>query len=211
VTVFIDSRSEVYGEALLAEFRRIKNLEGAAGSALDRHGVELVLVRQNPYPVASKRNQELLRVVEDDPHWGLLYVDDQSVLYARRDLAGDLPAFFERFVPGRFHPDDPYLADPKFEAEVRRAVSRAPDSAFLRFALAAALRAQGRRREALAELAAGWAANPAYAAVPQLAGEIAAAGGDTAQARRWFERALEAAPTWRRPRVALGSLSRSAE
>lgn len=211
VTVFIDSRSEVYGEALLAEFRRIKKLEGAAGPALDRHGVELVLVGQRPYPAASTRNQELLRVLEDDPRWGLLYVDDRSVLYVRRDLAGDLPALFDRFAPRRFHPDDPYLADPELEAELRRAVFRAPDSAFLRFALAAALRAQGRRREALAELSEGWAANPAYAAVPQLAGEIAVAEGDTAQARRWFERAVEAAPSWPRPRVALGSLSRSAE
>jgi hypothetical protein len=211
VTVFIDSRSEVYGEALLAEFRRIKNLESAAGEALERHGVEIVLVRRVPYPSVSARNRGLLAVIEDDPRWGLLFVDDRSVLYARRDLPGELPAFLDGFAPHRFRPDAPTLADPELEAEMRRAVARAPRSAFLRFALASALRAQGRPHEALAELRAGWAANPSYAAVAQLAGEIAVADGEREQARRWFERAVEAAPNWPRARVALGSLSRPAE
>ena len=131
--------------------------------------------------------------------------------YARRDLPGELPAFLEGFAPHRFRPDAPYLADPEFEAEVRLAIARAPRSAFLRFALASALRAQGRPREALAELRAGWAANPTYAPAAQLAGEIAVADGEREQARRWFERAVEAAPNWPRARVALGSLARPAE
>jgi len=211
VTVFIDSRSEVYGEAFLAEFRRVKNLGSAARQALDRHDVEIVLMHQSPYPSGSTRNRSLLAVIEDDPRWGLLFVDDRSVLYARRDLPGELPAFLDGFAPHRFRPDAPTLADPEFEAAVRRAVARAPRSAFLRFALASALRAQGRRREALAELGVGWAANPDYAAVAQLAGEIAVADGERERARRWFERAVEAAPNWPRARVALGSLSRPAE
>jgi hypothetical protein len=211
VTVFIDSRSEVYGEALLAEFRRLKKVESAARESLDRHDVEIVLVHQIPYPGVATRNRELLAVIEDDPRWGLLFVDDRSVLYARRDLPGELPSFLDGFAPHRFHPEASTLVDPEFEAEVRRAVARAPRSAFLRFALASSLRAQGRRREALAELGAGWAANPDYAAVAQLAGEIAVADGERERARRWFERAVEAAPNWPRARIALGSLSRPAE
>ncbi len=211
VTVFIDSRSEVYGEALLAEFRRSKRLESAARQAVERHGVEIVLVQRAPFLGVSTRNRGLLAVIEDDPRWGLLFVDDRSVLYARRDLPGELPAFLEGFAPHRFRPDAAYLADAEFEAEVRLAVARAPRSAFLRFALASALRAQGRPREALAELRAGWAANPTYAPAAPLAGEIAVAEGEREQARRWFERAVEAAPNWPRARVALGSLSRPAE
>jgi hypothetical protein len=207
-TVFIDSRSEVYGEAFLAEFRRLKNLESAARQALERHGVEIVLVSWVPFPGESTRNRGLLAAVEDDPRWGLLFVDDRSVLYARRDLSGELPAFLEGFAPRRFHPDASTLADPELEAELRPAVARAPRSAFLRFALASALRAQGRPRKALAELQAGWAANPNYAPVAQLAGEIAAADGEREQARLWFERAVEAAPNWPRARAALESLSR---
>jgi hypothetical protein len=211
VTVFIDSRSEVYGEAMLAEFRRIKGREDAARDALERHAVDLVLVSRQPFPAASTRNPGLLRAVEGDPAWGLLYLDDRSVLYARRVPARGLRFLFERFPPAGFGTGAPNLDDPAFEAEVRAAVARAPQSAFLRFALASALRAQGRPQEALAELGAAWSANPEYAAAPQLAGEIAAANGNRRLARRWFERAAEAAPGWSRPRLALRSLAGSGE
>ncbi|MEE8508682.1 MAG: tetratricopeptide repeat protein [Myxococcota bacterium] len=207
VTVFIDSRSEVYGEELVAEFRRIKNLEESARRGLDRYSVDLVLVREFPYPSESSRNQGLLSVVEVDPRWGLLFVDDQSILYARRDLARELPILFERFAPRRFHPNDPGVGHPKYQEEVRRAIARAPHSAFLRFVLASSLRAQGRPSEALAELRAGWKANPRFPAVSQLAGEIAAARGDVEQARRWFQRALSVAPHWGRARESLNALA----
>ncbi len=207
VTVFIDSRSEVYGEELVAEFRRIKNLEESARRGLDRYSVDLVLVREFPYPSESSRNQGLLSVIEVDPRWGLLFVDDQSILYARLDLARELPIPFERFAPRRFHPNDPAVGHPKYQEEVRRAISRAPHSAFLRFVLASSLRAQGRSSEALAELRAGWKANPRFPAVSQLAGEIVAARGDVEQARRWFQRALSVAPHWGRARESLDALA----
>lgn len=153
----------------------------------------------------------MLNAIAADPRWGLIFVDDRSVLYARRDRVDPLPASFERIAAQRFHPGDPGLGDPALEAELRSARARAPQSAFLSFALAASLRAQGRRAEALAELEQGWAANPAYAAVPQLAGEIAAAAGDVEGARQWFGRALRLAPDWERAQRALDALPRPRE
>jgi tetratricopeptide (TPR) repeat protein len=211
VRVFIDSRSEVYGEAFLAEFRRAKNHEETARAVLERHAVDLVMVRQRPYPITEPRNRGLLNAIEADPRWGLIFVDDRSVVYARRDRDDALPAVFERIELRRFRPRDPGLGDPALEAELRSARARAPRSAFLTFALAASLRAQGRRAEALAELERGWAVNPAYAAVPQLAGEIAAAGGDFEGARKWFRRALRLAPDWERAQRALDALPRARE
>jgi tetratricopeptide (TPR) repeat protein len=117
----------------------------------------------------------------------------------------------ERIAAQRFDPSDPGVGDPSLEAELRIALARAPESAFLRFALAASLRAQGRRAEAIAELEKGWALNRSYAAIPQLAGEIAAAGGDIEGARRWFLRAARLAPDWERARRALDALPRARE
>jgi tetratricopeptide (TPR) repeat protein len=211
VRVFIDSRSEVYGEAFLAEFRRAKKQEETARAVLERHGVDLVMLRQRPYPITEPRNRGLLNTIEADPRWGLIFVDDRSVLYARRDRDDALPESFERIAAQRFRPGDLGLGDPALEAELRSARARAPQSAFLNFALAASLRAQGRRAEALTELEKGWAVNPAYAAVPQLAGEIAAAGGDVEEARQWFRRALRLAPDWERAQRALDALPRSRE
>jgi tetratricopeptide (TPR) repeat protein len=211
VRVFIDSRSEVYGESFLAEFRRAKNHEATARSILEQHGVDLVMLRQRPYPIVERRNRGLLSVIESDPRWRLIFVDDRSVLYARRDRGDALPESFQRIAAQRFDPGDPGMADPSLEAELRTALARAPESAFLHFALAVSLRAQGRRAEALAELEKGWAANRNYAAVPQLAGEMAAAGGDIEGARRWFRHAARLAPDWERARRFLDVLPEAPE
>jgi tetratricopeptide (TPR) repeat protein len=211
VRVFIDSRSEVYGESFLAEFRRAKNHEATARAILEQHEVDLVMLRQRPYPIVERRNRGLLSAIESDPRWGLIFVDDRSVLYARRDRGDALPESFQRIAAQRFDPGDPGMADPSLEAELRTALARAPESAFLRFALAVSLRAQGRRAEALAELEKGWAANRNYAAVPQLAGEMAAAGGDIEGARRWFRHAARLAPDWERARRFLDVLPEAPE
>jgi tetratricopeptide (TPR) repeat protein len=211
VRVYIDSRSEVYGESFLAEFRLAKNHERTARAILEGHGVDLVMLRQRPYPIVERRNRGLLSAVESDPRWKLIFVDDRSVLYARSDRGDALPEPLERIAAQRFDPSDPGVGDPSLEAELRIALARAPESAFLRFALAASLRAQGRRAEAIAELEKGWALNRSYAAIPQLAGEIAAAGGDIEGARRWFLRAARLAPDWERARRALDALPRARE
>ena len=206
VTVFLDSRSEVYGESLLLQHDAVKKRGVKAREAIDAYDIDLVLVRQRPYPSPQNRNRGVLSVVEHDPAWGLVFVDDRSVLWARSDARTSLPAGFTWLAPQRFEPTDPTLADPAHEAEIRRAIERAPHAAFLRFALALSLRTQGKPDAALAELEAGWAANPGYAAGAQLAGEIQASRGQIASARVWFERALVLAPDRERARKSLAQL-----
>ncbi len=206
VTVFIDSRSEVYGESLLRDFQLLKNNEDRARKALAEYGVDLVLLRKRPYPAVNVHNLGLLAALSDDPDWGMVFVDDQSALFARRRPGSGLPEPFHRFEPYRFDPEDPGLADPAVAAEIRQAVERAPHSAFLRFALARSMQRQGRANDAFGDLEAGWAANPHYPALAQLAGEIELAGGRPESARIWFERALALTPGWERAREALRHL-----
>lgn len=202
VRVFLDSRSEVYGESLLAAYQGAKRSRTEAGVVLDHFGVDLVLVRHHPYPLGRRTNPGVLGAVQAHPSWRLLYVDDRALVYARSVPGRTLPAPLA-FAPEAFRLADADAARPERVRALRNAVERAPDSSFLRLALAESLRLQRRPDEALAELAAGWAANPHYAPTAQLAGEIAAASGRREQARRWFERALALAPGWDRAQRAL--------
>ncbi|UCE85857.1 MAG: hypothetical protein JSU66_16265 [Deltaproteobacteria bacterium] len=206
VTVFIDSRSEVYGDRLLLEYRDVKLKQPAARRALQAYGVDLVLVAYEPYPGTVLTNAGVLGVVESDERWELLYVDDGAVLYARRPPDREFPAALERLRPRTTRPDDPELGTPELEAELRRALEQAPYSAFLRTLLAASLRAQGREADARAELERAFEANPRYPGAPFLAGQLAAAAGDRAAARRWFLRAQRAYPSWAAPARELAKL-----
>jgi tetratricopeptide (TPR) repeat protein len=206
VTVFIDSRSEVYGERLLLEYRDVKLSQRAARRALERYDIDLVLSLYDPYPGTVLMNAGVLGAVESDPRWTLLYVDDATVLYARRDPDRTLPPSFRKIRPRQLRPDDPRVADPELEVEVREALALAPHSAFLRTLLAAALHARGRDDEARAELEEAFRWNPRYPGAPQLAGELAAAAGDREAARRWFLRAQHAYPGWSAPSRALAKL-----
>jgi len=170
-----------------------------------------VLLRVRPYPSTRVHNPGLLAALSDHPDWGLVFVDDRSALFARRRPDSRLPEPFDRFEPYRFDPHGPELTDPAVEAEIRQAVERAPHSAFLRFALARSMQRQGRANDAMSELDEGWAANPYYPALAQLAGEIDLAGGRPESARIWFERALALAPGWDRTRDALQYLEAHAQ
>lgn len=206
VRVFLDSRSEVYGKALLLEFLQAKRHSDVARATLARHDVDLVLARHAPYPRKLRMNLGLLPVLREDPGWALLYVDDRAILYARRDVPRELPPPIEGFRPERFRAGDPENAEPAFRAGLRRALARAPRSAFLHFARADSLLSRGRPAEALVAAGRGWELNPTYAPAAQLAGDIATAAGRADEARLWYERAREAAPGWEAPREGLRRL-----
>jgi hypothetical protein len=212
VTVFLDSRSEVYGDELLSLFLEMRNDPELTRGALREHDVDLVLVRYRPHPFPNRMefNAGILDAVEDDPDWGLLYLDDRAALYARRGAAREvpLPPFLEGIRPRQLTPLKLSAPDPALESAVRRARDRAPRSSIPRFALAALLNARGAEGEALFELEAAWAANPLQPAAPQLAAELARARGAHTEARVWYERALEAAPGWAEVRRRLQSLPR---
>ncbi len=212
VTVFLDSRSEVYGEELLSLLLEMRNRPELTRQALREHDVDLVLVRYRPHPFPNRMefNAGILDVVEDDPAWGLLYVDDGAALYARRDAARaePLPPFLDGIRPRHLTPAELSSPDPALQSVVRQARDRAPRSSILRFALASLLHARGADAEARRELEAAWAANPLQPAAPRLAAELAEARGADEDARLWYQRALEAAPGWAEARRRLQALPR---
>jgi tetratricopeptide (TPR) repeat protein len=192
VHVFIDSRSEVYGDALLRKYYRMLMNPIAARRGLDGYDVELVLVAHRTYPFDMRHNGGILVLLEQDSGWALLYADDHAVLYARTDGGRALPSSLEPLRPRHLRPDTLGAPDPELEALLGRALERAPDSSFLRFALASLLAARGETSLARAQLERAWTANPRQPAAPQLAGELATAAGDAEAARIWFQRAERA-------------------
>jgi hypothetical protein len=205
ITVFLDSRSEVHGEALLQEHRRARARTEAARETLALWDVDLALVRFRPWPRRRQPSPGMLEALRRDPAWELLFVDDRSVLYARHRPGRALPeplGLDPLFEPGR-RPPPP-------EAVLRGALRRAPRSAFLHYLLADRLLEEGRTAEALAVLEAGWRVDPGYAALPLRAGRVALRAGDGAAARRWLERALEAEPGAEAARRALARLDAGA-
>jgi tetratricopeptide (TPR) repeat protein len=210
VRVFLDSRSEVYGDELLSLLLEMRNQPESTRRALREYDVDLVLAhyRPAPFPNRMKFNAGILDVVENNPDWGLLYLDDGAALYARRDAsrANPLPPFLEGLQPRRLTQAALSSPNPALEAILRRARDRAPQASILRFALASLLHARGADAEARRELEAAWEANPLQPAAPFLAAELAEARGADEAARRWYERALEAAPGWVTARRRLRSL-----
>jgi hypothetical protein len=192
VHVFIDSRSEVYGSALLRKYYRMLTNPIAARRGLDSYEVELVLVGHRPYPFDMRYNGGILVLLESHSNWTLLYADDHAVLYARTDRGRALPSSLEPLRPRHLRPDTLGAADPELEALLGRALERAPHASSLRFALASLLAARGETSQARAQLERAWEANPRQPAAPQLAGELATGDGDVEAARVWFQRAERA-------------------
>jgi hypothetical protein len=67
VTVFIDSRSEVYGPELLEEFGALRQDRRRARAVVDRYEVDLVLMAYPAYPAPVFENAGILGAVEGDP------------------------------------------------------------------------------------------------------------------------------------------------
>jgi len=152
VHVFIDSRSEVYGDALLRKYYRMLSNPIAARRGLEGYDVELVLVGHRPYPFDMRHNGGILVLLEQDSGWALLFADDYAVLYARTDGDRTLPPSLEPLRPRHLRPDKLDAPDPELEALLGRALERAPHSSFLRFALASLLAARGESSRAREQL-----------------------------------------------------------
>jgi hypothetical protein len=201
VTVFLDSRSEVYGDELLALLSNMSRDASLTRKALEQYAVDLVLVecRGYPYDDRLRLNAGILDIVSSDPAWGLLFFDDGAALFARRDVdrPAALPAFLEDIDPRTLTPRTLARSDPEREEILREATIRAPQASLPRFALASLLHARDADDEALGELELGWRSNPHQPAAPAFAGRLAENAGDREAARRWYGRALAAAPTWK--------------
>jgi len=139
---FLDDRNEIH-EPLLAEIHSILKSSdpGAWQAMLDRHAVEVALVRYNPpftvvrpdgSPV-GRRGFSALWFPSD--RWALVYWDDVSMVFVDRETAD--PGLLERHEYRIIRPDDTdelkrRLAEepdilPPFVAELERKLEEQPD------------------------------------------------------------------------------------
>ena len=107
--VFIDGRQEVYGEAFWRQVY-FPVLSGMPGweAALDKYGVNLALLR---HP-GSEYGHLISRAMWESPDWVLVYWDDLTSIYARRDGRN------RRLLDQGYHAVDP--DDFNVESLVRR-------------------------------------------------------------------------------------------
>jgi hypothetical protein len=91
VSVFIDGRSEVYGDAAVQQYLEILQSSVRAREAIETHRIDLVLLPRQYASDRLRKRRGILAVVEGDPRWGLLHEDDHARLFGRLDLNRRLP------------------------------------------------------------------------------------------------------------------------
>ncbi len=82
--VFIDARNEVIGEEFFKEFTSFRTPKGR----------EAILRKYNPEIIAFPRRVEektWLRYLRTSPDWRLVYLDDISVIFLKKDYAPQIP------------------------------------------------------------------------------------------------------------------------
>lgn len=88
VTVFIDGRSEVYGEGLIGQYRALFADTRGARRVVERYEIDLALL---PKPPGNPRPVGIYELVRNQHRWRLLFEDEFTLLYARLDRDRSLP------------------------------------------------------------------------------------------------------------------------
>ncbi len=148
--VVFDSRTIPYGTDLYQEFRDARSSLEGFQRHLARYPVDAVLLN-----FKLDGAPDLHGFLGRSPQWGLVYFDEEAVLYLRRSAATAALLDRRRIVCA-----NPVLFDqrgipPELAAQCReecgRLLAANPDAVLPRFFLAAALQAEGRLAEALSE------------------------------------------------------------
>jgi hypothetical protein len=167
---FFDNRFDAYPRTFFLDvYQRIRYAEEGWDALLDRHDVQLVLMRYTtPGEARFQEGKPNLRQrLVSDPRWALVTFDDQGELFARR--AGQHAAHAERHAIAGLDPDAArFLSRPRLSLDRLRAeVLRNPSARVRVFAAFAALDA-GDRRLALALAAQASAMEAAAPFLPKL-------------------------------------------
>jgi hypothetical protein len=202
VRVAMDSRNDVYGEALYREYQRATRDPEALRRLLDRIEAAAIFLQ---WPVGGMVTTAA--VVRDLGSFRPVYFDDAAVIYL--DERGPHAALARRdgyriLDPSLFRPGSvPAAAAALAVGEAARAVERSGGAFIARVMRADALLAAGRRAEGLAEEAAIAAADPPLHHIHIHLGLIRLAAGDPATAAARFRRALALNPRSPAARAAL--------
>jgi tetratricopeptide (TPR) repeat protein len=194
VRVAMDSRNDVYGEALWDEYTRACASRDDLGTFLTRLDAGFAFLEWSQQGFTT--TAAALRSLPED--WRPVYFDDQAAVYlaaggSHADLASrDAYAILEPslFRPGGWSPEEAARALP----EADRAVARSRGAFIARVMRVEALRSLGRRDEADREEAGVVAADPPLFHIQILLGLAHAVRGETAPATARFRRALELNP-----------------
>ncbi len=194
VRVAMDSRNDVYGEALWDEYTRACASPEDLGKFLTRLDAGFAFLEWSQQGFTT--TAAALRTLPGG--WRPVYFDDEAAVYVaaggpHADLAArDGYAILEPslFRPGAWSPEEAAHALP----EADRAVARSRGAFIARVMRIEALRTLGRRDEADREEAGVVAADPPLFHIQILLGMAHAARGETAPAKARYRRALELNP-----------------
>jgi hypothetical protein len=194
VRVGMDSRNDVHGEALYAEYRTALVDPGALRRMLGRLDASFLFLEwAQPGMAATAR---MIREVAGD--WRLVFFDDAAVVYLRED--GPYAAIVRRdgygtLDPSLLRPGD-WTAEQAGRAlvEAERAVAQSGGAYIARVMLIEALRTLGRAPEADVEEARIVREDPPLPHIDILLGMAHLARGDRATAAARLRRALELNP-----------------
>lgn len=197
--VFYDGRTDVY---LCCEMRDTFNLaveknqpDGEYKKTLDRlwdkYDISYVIIGTRKHSLLRK----VARILTDDPEWGLVFWDDNSQVYIRKDgkNAGTLKSFAVKAATP--YNRDPFRTGTKDEAlgEYRRMVEIA-DSAKSRNAIGYIHLKEGKIEEAQTEFFRAIKLNPADESPYMNLAEILVQKGDLDLAIKYYEKARSLAP-----------------
>ncbi len=181
--IVFDSRTIPYGAELYREFHQARASLAGFRNHLARYRVDAVLLN-----FKLDGAPDLHAFLGGGPDWGLVYFDEEAVLYVRR--TAETATWLDR---DRIDCANPVLFDQRgiprelaaiCRLECRRMLDRDPAAVLPRFLLAAALRSEGLPREALKETDHLLSTAPGRAHVHRLRALIFQELGQPDQARR---------------------------
>ena len=197
IRVAMDSRNDVYGEALYDEYKKALSNPEALGTLLKQIDAQAVVLDW-----VEGKNLSTARLLHQVGSWVPVYFDDAAIIYMREK--GDRDDLVARdgytlldpasYRPGAFRPEEAERA----LQEADRAVRGSHGCSMARVMRIDALLTLGRRDEAFREEARLLAANPNLAHIFVFLGDLRLGVGDRNGAATRYRRALQLAPGWRR-------------
>ena len=197
IRVAMDSRNDVYGEALYGEYKKALEDPVTLAALLRRIDASAVVLDW-----VGGKNLRTARLLPTAGRWRPVYFDDVAIIYmnadgSRRDLvARDGYTLLDpaRYRPGGIGPDNA----PAALEEAERAKRSGRGSLIARVMRIDALLALGRHDEAYEEEAGVLASNPQLPHIYVFLGDMRLSVGDREGAAVRYRRALDLAPGWSR-------------
>jgi hypothetical protein len=197
IRVAMDSRNDVYGEDLYAEYKKALGDPSALRAMLDRLDAAAVILDW-----VGGRNLPTARLLRKVGPWIPVHFDDAAIVYMRAGGdRGDLVArdSYALLDPAGYRPGTLGREDAaRALREADRAVRASRGSSIALVMRIDALLALDRRDEAGREEARLLAANPALPYIFVFLGDIHMAHGNRAAAAARYRQALRLSPNWRR-------------